>query len=136
MALNKWNTNFRLEHSVPCRLFPLHAPQDFLQERPKKSCFIYFPTGSYGFFLSMVNNRSNVWQLPCHVLFLTKGLFIRYSFFYPQYISHRAIFHLRSEKCLLFSHTERIYLARLRNFPNKSRVRILSTYSLCPRNKL
>lgn len=83
-------------------LFPLHAPRDFSQERPKKSCFIYFPTGSYGFFLLMVKNRSNVSQLPCHVLFLTKGLFIRYFFFYPQRISHRAIFHLRSEKSLLF----------------------------------
>ena len=55
MALNKWNTNFRLEYSFRknrTKFFRCSvAPRNFPLERPKKQCSIFFPTGFSGNFL-------------------------------------------------------------------------------------
>ena len=56
MAVKKWNTNFRLEHSVQkkqdYRFRCPVAPGNFLVERLKKSCSIYFPTRFSGNFFA------------------------------------------------------------------------------------
>ena len=54
MALKKGNTNFRLEYSFPKEqdyLFRcFFAPRNFLLQRPKKSCFLFFQPGFPFFF--------------------------------------------------------------------------------------
>ena len=49
MALKKWDTNYRLEHSIRKNSTNLSGvpllPESFRWKDPKKVCFIYFPTG-------------------------------------------------------------------------------------------
>ena len=61
MALSKWNTNFRVEYYIRKKqdyLFRFSvAAGNFPPDPPKRSCYIYFPTGYSGNVLWIVNKH-------------------------------------------------------------------------------
>ena len=50
MALKKWNTNFRLEHSVPCRYSRCMLPEIFRRNDPKSPVSFTFQPDLTDFF--------------------------------------------------------------------------------------